>query len=156
MHCPIVVDSILRIKNPEERIKSVKAALHHYILDVIEKTRIIDIEDCKEGLIKLRNFLKTLSPKELSQIPIYGFIERWYFILVEENVDKIEQAARNLAQDLSDFMVGNMIPFPYILDGHPGYYECLRCGYSCSPERAKEVNYMCQNAEILCTRYKIL
>ena len=43
MCCPIVIDAMLEIENPEERKKSVKAALHHYMLDMIEKTRIIDI-----------------------------------------------------------------------------------------------------------------
>jgi len=134
----------LESEDPKERIEGVKAALHHYMLDMIEKTKIINIEECDEGLIKLRDSLRsTLNPKELTQIPIYGLIERWYFIHTEENIDKIEQAARNLAQDLPDFMVGGVMPLPYPIDGPKGYYQCLRCGYSCSPERAEELDYTC-------------
>lgn len=149
--CTILIsdDALLAITDEKERIEYVKAALHHYILDFVEKTKIADLEMVEEvGLTGLRNHLKSYSEDEYTFFPfygvMYGFIERWYHAHREEDVNKFTPAAKNLAKDLENFFTEGIFPPPMSPKKNiAGYYECWKCGYSCSPEIAERENYIC-------------
>ena len=143
--CPVVINALLNMEKEGERIESVKAALHHYILDFLEKTKIVDLEIAKNrGLKGVRDYLKGIDPKMYNFFQIYGFIERWYFLHNEEDTKKIMIGTKNLVEDLASFFIDGIFLYPHIRrEGIQGYYECWRCGYICSPDRAKELGCIC-------------
>lgn len=136
--CTIVINTLINMQNEKERAKSIKAAIHHYALDFIEKNKqfnLLKIAE-NEGLKGVRDYLKTNNN-------LLNFIERWYLIHEEKDTQRLLDKAQNLAQDFESYFTSGTTTQLMQPLKKEDYYECLKCGYVCPPHRAEELKYTC-------------
>jgi len=144
-----------REEKVEERIRQLEKRLEELLRkkeEMEKKTESVTITEIRKQLedenpefeieVKIENNMVTIkgylrpefnelfNPKFLARLPI----------IVRGNIRQIKQLKKAFTEEIAE---NRLVVAPTTSMGHKGYYECWVCGYSCSPERAKEVGYIC-------------